>query len=40
VASNVSPFANITTTPKPIFKVAQAKVVVDNGEPLNDDDIY
>ncbi len=34
------PFANINITPKPIFRVAQAKVVIDNGEPLNDDDIY
>jgi hypothetical protein len=35
-----SPSTNITRTPNPIFKVAQAKVVIDNGEPLNDDDIY
>jgi hypothetical protein len=34
-----SPFANITITPKPILGVAQIKVVVDNGEPSNDDDI-
>ncbi len=35
-----NPFANITTTPKLIFKVVQAKVLIDNGKPLNDDDIY
>jgi hypothetical protein len=35
-----SPFINITTAPKPIFGVAQTKVVIDNGEALNDDDIY
>jgi hypothetical protein len=35
-----SPFINITTTPKPIFGVAQAKVVIDNGECFTNDDIY
>jgi hypothetical protein len=33
-----SPFVNITTTPKLVLQVAQARVVIDHGEPLDDDD--
>jgi hypothetical protein len=35
-----SPFVKITTTPKPIFRITQATVVINNGKALNDDDIY
>ncbi len=34
-----SHFTNITIAPNPILGVAQAKVVIDNGEPSDDDDI-
>ncbi len=35
-----SHFTNITIAPNPILGVAQAKVVTDNGEPSDDDDIF
>ncbi len=31
-------FVNITTTTKLVLQVAQARVVIDHGEPLEDDD--
>jgi hypothetical protein len=40
MASYFNPLINPTTSPKPVSRIAQAKIVIDHGKPSNENEDY